>query len=98
MKNSKIFSRAQAQADAIADQLNTKIKGKVLSLRQSNGNTNPSDFEVQQMLLLFGHGSTTATGNALNTELQNYDFANYATAARVQAAPAQAQAVQDALV
>lgn len=65
-------------------------------MRATSGNSNPSDFLLQQMFQSVGR-PTVSSGNVLNTELQNFDFANYATPARVQAAPAQAQALLNTL-
>lgn len=65
-------------------------------MRQASDNTNPSDTQLQQMLQLAGQ-PTSSTGSALNQNFQNYNWNNYATPSRVQAAPNQAQNFQSAL-
>lgn len=91
----KLFS-TQDKATIIANQANGQFKPQLINLRIASGNTNPTDAQLQQVLQLAG-ASTTTTGAALNTNVLAYNWANYVTASRVQAAPTQAQAFQDSL-
>lgn len=94
-KNFKNYS-AQASAAGIANQANTQFAPQVLNQRAASANTNPSDAQMQQILQLAGQ-PTGSTGSALNENFQNYNWNNYATPPRVQAAPAQAQNFQNML-
>lgn len=83
-------SQAYQGAQQISSNANNQFKSQILQNRRRSGNNIPTDANLQQILQL-GGAPTGDTGFALNNDISNYNWNNYATPQRVQCAPSQAQ-------